>query len=137
MAKQIGRFVDKRISSGCQYDRDLAAARAAMVPTAGIGHAITREEGLRRLSDPDQLASLRTHNVMSPDAIGFRAMAGNGNGPTVVEVSAGEFMGEALYGITVYHVEPGDRSRDWDASKAVSSLDELLQALQALNGGEA
>jgi hypothetical protein len=91
---------------------------------------------LRRLSDPDQVKSLRTTNLMSPDQIAMRAMAGNGAGPLVVEVSAGEFMGDTLYGVTVYHILPGDRSRDWDASKACSTLDEVLATLRALNGGD-
>jgi len=135
MTKQLGHFVDKRILSGCEYDRDLAAARAAIKNTrnAEYGEAITRPEALRRLN-AEQVQSLRSHNVMSPDMIGIRAMAGNGAGPLVVEVSAGEFMGSALYGITVYHVLPGDRARDWDASKACTSLDELLAALRTLNG---
>lgn len=131
----LGHFVDKRILSGCQHDRNLAAARAAITSTRNseYGQAITRPEALRRLG-PDQVKSLRTHNVMSPDQITIRAMAGNGAGPLIVEVSAGEFMGETMYGITVYHVLPGDRDRDWDASKSCHSLDEVLTTLRALNG---
>jgi len=137
MSKTLGHFVDTRIPSGCAHDRNLAAARDAIRSTRNseYGQAITRPEALRRLN-AEQVKSLRTHNVMSPDQIALRAMAGNGAGPLIVEVSAGEFMGDTLYGITVYHVLPGDRARDWDASQACTSLDEVLAALRALNGGD-
>lgn len=137
--KMLGRFVEPAGygTTGCQHSRNLAAAREAICSTRNseYGKAITRPEALRRLGN-EQVKSLRTHNVMSPDQIAIRAMAGNGAGPIIVEISAGEFMGETLYGVTVYHVLPGDRDRDWDASKACSTLAELLLALRALNGGE-
>jgi len=134
----LGHFVDKRISSGCQYDRDLAAARAAIKSTASseYGVAVTKPEALRQLSG-EQHKSLSAANVMSPDLIAIRSMAGTGAGPLIVEVSAGEFMGDALYGVTVYHVLPGGRERDWDLSKACHSLEEVLSALRVLNGGDA
>lgn len=137
-SRMLGHFVDKRIHTGCQYDRDLAAARAAITSTAAseYGVAVTKPEALRRLN-AEQVKSLSAANVMSPDLICIRAMAGTDAGPIIVEVSAGEFMGDALYGVTVYHVLPGERDRDWDASKACNSLSELLAALRVLNGGEA
>lgn len=94
---------------------------------------ITRQQALAR-TPAARLGSLRTINAMSPKQHGIFALAGAGQGPCVVEVSEGDFMGDAVFGISVYHSLPGLDQWDFELSLALHSWEDVEAYLEVMNG---
>ena len=112
-----------------EFMRDLRAA------VSHIGQRITAQEAERRMT-AGQIKHRRGQNFMTQERLEYRALAGNGSGPIVVEISHGIFIDSRLIGITVYHSLPEFAARDHDESGCLHSTGEAAERLRELNGGD-
>lgn len=78
----------------------------------------------------EQAASYRTHNPMTDARWQLRSLAG---GAMLVEISFAEFMGEPLFGVTVWHKREEDKTRDHERSRACHSVQEVVDYVRELN----
>ena len=112
-----------------EFMRELRAA------ASHIGQRLTAGQAERRMA-AEQITHRRGQNFMTPEIVEYRALAGNGNGPVVVEISHGVFLDCRLIGITVYHSLPEFAARDHDESGCCHSVAEAGARLRELNGGD-
>lgn len=114
------------------YNEFIRKLRAA---ASHVGQRITAQEAERRMT-AEQIRHRRGQNFMTQERLEYRALAGNGNGPIVVEISHGVFIDSRLIGITVYHSLPEFAARDHDESGCCFSVSEAAARLRELNGGD-
>lgn len=100
-----------------------------------IGQRLTAQMAESRMS-AGQIKRRRAQNFMTSEKVEYRAMAGSGRGPLVVEISHGAFMDSRVIGLTVFHTLPEHMGADHDESGAVHSVAEMAARLRELNGGE-
>lgn len=122
------------------FAADFHAAQRQIIATGShIGQRLTRAEA-RAMIPAATLSRFNARNIMAPEIIEYRHLAGIGHGPLVAEVATG--MGipdrngraDRLVGVTVYHVLPHAVEADRDASECVFTAEALAERLHKLNG---